>query len=171
MTIVQRWLQVEKDPNYRPTLVKRNAGRLYQKRTRQPRKHTASTESIPSRLNPSACMCLQLVPGLVARTIVFYRFLFCNHEVHSFQIRPFRFPSPSLRIAVSAAWPLCHCSRCLPGRVSARASLFSRLSLIWAHATVPDILHIFNSVVRRVSILGRQQRAACVWKSNSSLDK
>lgn len=137
----------------------------YQKRICQPTKHAASAESALSRLNPSACVCLQLVPGLVARTIVFYRFLFCNHTHFGFVLLDF----PLCRSA--SAWSLCHCSRCLRGRVSARASLFSRLSLIWGHSTVSRILQVFNSVVRRVSILGRQQRAACVWKNNPSLDK
>lgn len=100
----------------------------YQKRICQPTKHAASAESALSRLNPSACVCLQLVPGLVARTIVFYRFLFCNHTHFGFVLLDF----PLCRSA--SAWSLCHCSRCLRGRVSARASLFSRLSLIWGFA-------------------------------------
>lgn len=61
----------------------------YEKRICQPTKHAASAESALSRLNPSACVCLQLVPGLVARTIVFYRFLFCNHTHFGFVLLDF----------------------------------------------------------------------------------
>lgn len=142
---------MEKDPNYCPTLVERNAGRLFISETDLSANKTRSQRgkcSISCKSHRVHAFTAG-TPGLVARTIVFYRFLFRNHEVRSFQIRPFRFPSLSLRIAVSAAWSLCHCSRCLRGRVSARASLFSRLSLIRGRTTVSGILHIFNSDVRR----------------------
>lgn len=134
-TIVRRWSQVEKDPNYRPTLVERDAGRLFISETDPPANKTRSQHGKCS-ISCKFHRVRAFTAGSWTRcrdSIVFYRFLFCNHEVHSFQTRPFRFPSLSLGIAVSAAWSLWHCSRCLRGRVSARASLFSRLSLIWNH--------------------------------------
>lgn len=129
LTIVRCWSQVEKDPNYWLTLVKRNAARLFLSK--------ADLSANKTRIQHEKCS----ISFKSHRVHVFtadtwtrctdYSLLSISLlQPHSFQIRPFRFPSLSLGIAVSAAWSLCHCSRCLRGRVSARASLFSRLSLI-----------------------------------------
>lgn len=101
MTIVRRWSQVEKDPNYWPTLVKRNAARLFISEADLSANKTRSQRGKCS-ISFKSQRVRVFTAGTWTRCTDYSLLSISLLQPHSFRIRPFRFPSLSLGICLVA---------------------------------------------------------------------